>query len=292
MQAFLHFSSSLADAQTLNFMKRCAAHYGQDSLNFLSRSQILGSASLAEISAPCDLSDLREEGASYGVDVNLLPSAPEKRQLMLCDMDSTIITSESLDDLSKMAGIGDEVAAITARAMAGELDFREALSQRLSMLKGESVSLLDALIAETKAFDGARELVGTMRAHDATCLLVSGGFTFLTSDIAERFGFSDHFANTLAIEDGLIAGYAHEPILDSSTKLRILKDYCAQLGIRSDAVLAMGDGANDVPMLDEAGLGIAWQAKPVVKERIAIQLSHSTLCGALFLQGFTEHDIV
>lgn len=291
MQAFLHFSASQADATTLRFMHDIAKHHGQDGLTILSQSDHLGSAGLTKVTSPCDSKALRHKGHEHGVDINLLSGPPQKRKLMLCDMDSTIITSESLDDLSAMAGIGEAVAEITARAMTGALDFREALSLRLAMLKGEPATLLERLISETNAFPGASELVGTMRAHDATCLLVSGGFTFLTSDIAARFGFSDHFANHLALDGDKIAGYAPDPIIDSTAKLRILTEYCDKLGIAPHEVLAMGDGANDIPMLSTAGLGVAWQAKPLVKEHIAIQLSHSTLCGALFLQGFTEKDI-
>lgn len=292
MQAFLHFSSSRADAQICDFITQTCHRFGGYDFRWLSRSEALGAAGFCQIDSAIALGDLREEAQALGCDVNLLADAPHLRHLMLCDMDSTIITGESLDDLSQMAGIGDAVAAITARAMAGELDFRQALNERLAMLKGAPVSLLAQLIDETKAFDGAAELVATMRKHDATCLLVSGGFTFLTSDIADRFGFTHHYANQLAISDGEIAGYADDPILDSSAKLRILNEYCSTLNISHDAVMSMGDGANDLPMLKAAGLGIAWQAKPLVKEAIALQLSHSTLCGPLFLQGVAEADIV
>ena len=160
------------------------------------------------------------------------------------------------------------------------------------MLKGAPVSLLERLIKQTDAFGGATELLGTMRAHDATCLLVSGGFSFLTADIAARFGFQHHFANELAIEDSKIAGYAHEPLIDSSAKLRILNEFCDRLSLSHKDVLSMGDGANDIPMLTASGLGIAWQAKPLVKQKVSTQLSHSSLCGPLFLQGISEADII
>ena len=292
MQAFLHFSSSKADDPIFEFFTEAAKAHGAADVTWLSRSEELGAAGFCEVSEEVALEDWRIAGTDIGADVNLLAAAPHKRKLMLCDMDSTIITGESLDDLSAMAGIGEAVAAITARAMAGELDFRQALAERLAMLKGEPVALLDKLIEETKAFDGAAELVATMRKFDATCLLVSGGFTFLTSDIANRFGFSDHFANQLALDGDKIAGYAQEPILDSSTKLQILHDYCVKLSLTADAVMSMGDGANDIPMLEAAGLGIAWQGKALVKQKIALQLNHSNLCGPLFLQGISESEIV
>ena len=292
MQAFLHFSSSHADKGSIAFIEACYQRYKGQTIIWLSRSREIGIAACFEITQPVDLSQLRQLPEADFIDINLLHSAPQVRQLVLCDMDSTIITGESLDELSTLAGIGAEVSAITARAMAGEIDFRDALAERLSLLTGESASLLDQLVADTKAFDGAAELVGTMRAQGATCLLVSGGFTFLTSDIAARFGFNAHFANELALKDGLIAGYAHEPIIDSSAKLRILNDYCKTLSVSHEQVMSLGDGANDIPMLSAAGLGIAWQAKPLVRETIAVQLSHSTLCGPLFLQGLCEKDIV
>ena len=291
MQAFLHFSSRQATPEIFDFMKETCQRFAGEDYQILSRSDMLGGASICRLATPPALAPLRVEAASYGIDVNLLSEAPFVRKLMLCDMDSTIITGESLDELSAMAGIGDEVAAITARAMAGELDFRQALTERLAMLAGQPATMLETLIAQTDCFAGAAELVATMRQNDAHCLLVSGGFTFLTSDIAERLGFHEHHANELAIANGKITGKVTEPLVDSSTKLTILQRYCASLGLSSSQVMSMGDGANDIPMLEAAGLGIAWQAKPLVKERIAVQLSHSSLCGPLFLQGISEADI-
>lgn len=234
---------------------------------------------------------MRAAGAEQQIDVNLLDSPPKIRPLMLCDMDSTIIKSESLDHLSELAGIAEQIVPITRRAMAGEIDFEDALSQRLAMLKDYPAALLDKIISDTHTFSGARQLVQTMRAHDATCLLVSGGFTFLTRHIADKLGFHQDFANDLAVEGDKLSGFAHPPILDSRAKVRVLNEFCDKLGITHDEALCMGDGANDIPMLETAGLGIAWQGKPLVRQHIALQLNHSTLCGALFLQGIAEKDI-
>lgn len=291
MQAFLHFSAATTTDEIKAFIQEMMDSYQGVEQTWLSLSKEIGAAAFCEVPSMPSLAPLRNKASALGIDVNQLPDAPYLRKLMLCDMDSTIITGESLDELSELAGIGPQVAAITARAMAGDYDFRQALAERLALLTGTSAKLLDRLVAETKGFVGAGELVTTMRDHGAHCLLVSGGFTFLTQDIAARFGFHEHFANHLAIEDDKIAGYVCEPVIDKTAKLQILQDYSAKLHLTSAEVMSLGDGANDIPMLKAASLGIAWQAKPLVKSEIALQLSHSSLCGPLFLQGISEKDI-
>lgn len=291
MQAFLHFSSSDASQMVMNYVTECQRRFNGTDLTWLSQSKTLGMAAFFRCDWRDDFDAFRATCGDIGVDVNLLTVAPYRRQLLLCDMDSTIITTESLDDLATLAGVGEEISSITARAMAGELDFKQALSERLHLLKGQPVGLLDRLIHDTAMFDGAAELIKTMRSSGATCLLVSGGFTFLTSHIAKNLGFCAHFANEMAMTGDVLAGFAHEPILDSSAKLRILQEHCDQMALSAQNVMAMGDGANDIPMLAAASLGIAWRAKPLVRKEIATQLSHSTLCGGLFLQGYTETDI-
>ena len=291
MQAFLHFSSSKSALPFESFVKDVAAQTGGHDLHILSRSEIIGQAAFFKINEPVDSERYRAAGDAVGIDVNLLHSAPHVKKLMLCDMDSTIITSESLDHIAELAGISEAVKPITARAMAGEIDFSQALIERLAMLKGAPASLLDDIVRNTHLFDGARELVATMRAQDATCLLVSGGFTFLTQHIKETLDFHAHYANELAVTGDQLDGYTKPPILDSSAKVRILNEYCERLGLTHQDAICMGDGANDIPMLQTAGLGIAWQGKPLVRETITTQLNHSSLCGALFLQGISETDI-
>lgn len=291
MQAFLHFSSTQSHHLFMEFVNEIYIKVAGSDLVILSQSETLGSSAFFAIQAPVTLTDIRAAGNQHAIDVNYLSTAPYQRQLMLCDMDSTIITSESLDHLAELAGISEAIKPITARAMAGEIDFEGALHERLQMLKDYPSSLLDDLIQQTNSFTGARELVQTMRDKGATCLLVSGGFTFLTQVIADKFGFHHHYANELSVTNGRLDGYAVPPILDSTAKVTKLNDYCQKLGLNASDALCMGDGANDIPMLQSAGLGIAWQGKPRVRELIETQLNHSHLCGALFLQGITESEI-
>ena len=292
MQAFLHFSTNQATEIFHEFVSSCHAICGGDDIHLLSASDHLGHAAFFGTSKAVDGDAMRNKAAALAIDCNVLSAPPRPKKLFLSDMDSTIITSESLDDIARLADLENEIAPITARAMAGEIDFEQALDERLLILKGKPKSLLDQVIADTTAFEGAKELVGTMCANDAHCLLVSGGFTFLTAHIKNMFGFHEDFANELAVDGESLAGFAHKPILDASAKLRLLRDYQAKFNLDIADIMTMGDGANDIPMLTEAGLGIAWQAKPLVKAQIGIQLSFSSLCGALFLQGYRESDIL
>ena len=261
----------------------------------LSQSAHLGQAVLVsgQIKTPPQemQNKLRERGNMYQIDVNLMTKPPQKKRLLISDMDSTIITTESLDDLSEFAGIGDEVKAITKRAMAGEIDFAGALRERLAMLKGKPASLTDEVIAHTSVFEGASHLVATMKAHDARCYLVSGGFTFLTSHVAGLLSFDGHYANDLLLEGDVLAGIPSTPILDSEAKVRIMNELMREFWLDSEQVMTVGDGANDIPMLSKAGLGVAWQGKPLVRQTIDLQLNHSTHCGGLFLQGYDESQI-
>ena len=291
MQAFLHFSSNQPHHLFMEFVNEIYISTSGLDLVILSQSETLGSSAFFAVQAPVTFTNIRNEGHKRAIDVNFLAEAPYQRRLMLCDMDSTIITSESLDHLAELAGISEAVKPITARAMAGEIDFEGALHERLKMLKDYPASLLEELIDQTDSFTGARELVQTMRDKQATCLLVSGGFTFLTQVIADKFGFHYHYANKLSVTNGRLDGFAIPPILDSTAKVTKLNEYCQKLGLDTADAICMGDGANDIPMLQSAGLGIAWQGKPRVRELIDTQLNHSHLTGALFLQGITEAEI-
>jgi phosphoserine phosphatase len=215
-----------------------------------------------------------------------------RKRLLLADMDSTIVTTETLDELAAFAGLKDKVAAITARAMNGELDFKAALRERVGMLAGLPVSALEATWAETRLMPGAEALVRTMRAHGAHCALVSGGFTFFTGRVAERVGFHAHFSNTLEIAEGRLTGKVAEPILDKDAKLATLKRLAAELGLPLSAALTVGDGANDLPMLQSAGLGVAFRAKPVVAAAARARVEHADLRALLYAQGYRATEIV
>ena len=207
-------------------------------------------------------------------------------------MDSTIITSESLDDLAALAGLGDAVTAITKRAMAGEIDFEGALFERVSMLAGKSSRLFDQLIATATPTSGAIDLVHTMRANGAKCYLVSGGFDVITGPVAALCGFHDHHANHMHVGDGKILGTVQTPVLDRNAKAAYLAHYCKQHGIDPVDTATIGDGANDLAMLQAAGMGVAFEGKALLLAEVAIQLNHTDLRGLLYLQGYKDSDFV
>ncbi len=220
------------------------------------------------------------------VDVIAQPAEGRRKRLLVADMDSTIVTSETLDEIAAFAGLKDQIAAITRRSMNGELDFRQALVARVAMLKGLDVGALDATWAATEMMPGAAELVGTMRAHGAVCCLASGGFTFFTGRVAERLGFHHHVSNTLLIEDGHLTGGVAEPIFDRGAKLSTLTRLAAENGLPMAATLAVGDGANDLDMIGAAGLGVAFRAKPLVAATAPARVDHGDLTALLFAQGY------
>jgi len=266
----------MAAAQGLSFQRMlCAGQSGR------------WAAEAAGTLSPETLSDLRESGS---FDVNCLNADTRRKALLIADMDSTVIRQESLDHLALIAGKGEEITGITARAMAGELDFEAALDERLAMLAGEPAHLLDQVIAETTITAGAAELVGTMRAHGAYCYLVSGGFTFLTKPVAVQLGFHDHFANEMVLDGDKLAGAAGKPILDRDAKVSKLHSLIAGHGLTIEQAATIGDGANDLGMLQAAGLGVAFEGKPLLRAHIPVQLNHTDLTGLLFLQGYHAHE--
>ena len=215
-----------------------------------------------------------------------------RKGLLVADMDSTIVTTETLDELAAFAGLKDRIAAITARAMNGELDFAAALRERVGMLAGLPLAALETTWAATRLTPGAHELVATMRAHNATTALVSGGFSFFASRVAEAVGFHLHRSNVLLDDGRTLTGRVAEPILGRDAKLLALHELAAARGLKMAATLAVGDGANDLPMILEAGLGVAFHAKPVVAAQALAQIRHATLRALLFAQGYRADEIV
>lgn len=234
---------------------------------------------------------IRAALAGAPVDVIAQPAEGRRKLLLLADMDSTIVTSETLDELAGFAGLKEKIAAITRRAMNGELDFEAALRERVGMLKGLSVDALEQTWRATELMPGAAELVATMRAHGARCVLVSGGFSFFTGRVAEQIGFHEHHSNTLLLEGNKLAGLVGEPILGREAKLATLKRLAAELGLPLSATIAVGDGANDLAMLGAAGLGVAFKAKPVVAAAARARVDHCGLRALLFAQGYRARDI-
>ena len=229
---------------------------------------------------------------SAPVDAIVTKSRGRRKGLLIADMDSTIVTSETLDEIAAYAGLKEQIAEITRRSMNGEIDFSAALRERVAMLKGLAVEALEKTWARTALTYGARELVATMRAHNATTALVSGGFTYFTGRVAAELGFDVHRANTLLDDGAALTGEVGEPILDRDAKLATLRELAEARGLQLAATLAVGDGANDLAMLREAGLGVAFHAKPIVAAEARARIDHSTLRALLFAQGYRLGEIV
>ncbi len=229
------------------------------------------------------------------IDVNIIPDdlAYRKKKLLVADMDSTIIEQECIDEMADVLGIKDKIAAITERAMRGELQFEDALRGRMALLKGISEADLQRVF-ETRLtlMPGARTLIATMKANGAFTALVSGGFTFYTSRIAKRVGFDIDHANILGLSDGKLTGLVQEPILGREAKLANLQKYAAANGLAPQLTMAVGDGANDLDMIRAAGLGVAYRAKPVVAAEAAASITHGDLTALLYLQGYTRDQFV
>jgi phosphoserine phosphatase len=208
-------------------------------------------------------------------------------------MDSTIISCECLDELADFAGVKDKVAAITERAMAGEIGFEGALRERVAMLKGLDKNALQQCYDERVRLNpGARTLVQTLRSHGVRCVLVSGGFTFFTGRVAEWAGFHDDRANRFVEDGDVLAGAVHDPILGREAKLAALRQEAEGLGVKPSAAIAIGDGANDLAMIEEAGLGIAYRAKPVVAAQADARIDHADLTAVLYFQGYRAEEFV
>jgi phosphoserine phosphatase len=227
------------------------------------------------------------------IDVNIVPVQNRRKRLLIADMDSTMIQQECIDELGVMAGVGERIKDITIRAMRGELDFEGALKERVSLLRGLEESIIDRIIRDRITFmPGGRTLVATMKAAGAYTALVSGGFSPFTSRVAAELGFDENQANDLIIRDGVLTGEVGLPILGQQAKVDALTRIVAALGVTPDDALAVGDGANDIPMLLKAGMGVALHAKPTVKQQSRIAIDHGDLTALLYLQGYGRAEFV
>ena len=243
------------------------------------------------------ISHLRETLEKDRIDFFVTESEPSngierRKKLLLADMDSTITESKTLDELAEHAGIKDQIAEITTKAMEGQIDFHDALRMRVELLKGLNVEALTKTLENTMLSKGAETFVKTMSANGATCVLVSGGFTFFTNAIAEQCGFTSHHGNILEIKDDKLTGQVTPPILDKFAKVEFLQNYMNDNSLKASESLAIGDGANDIPMLKTAGLGIGYHPKKAVKYDIGNCILYGDLTTALYAQGYSSKEFV
>lgn len=230
---------------------------------------------------------------ALGVDLAVQPTAGRKKRLLIADMDSTMIEQECIDELADEAGVGAHVAGITARAMNGELDFEAALRERVGLLKGLPVSVIDRVLRDRiTLMSGGKVLLATMKAKGGHAALVSGGFTAFTSRIAAILGFDENQANTLLTAGDVLSGEVGMPILGKQAKLDALEEISARLGITPEEAVAVGDGANDLAMLHRAGMGVALHAKPSVAAQCEVRVNHGDLTALLYLQGYAREEFV
>jgi phosphoserine phosphatase len=234
---------------------------------------------------------LRAVTVGRPVDVAVLPLAHRRKKLLLADMDSTMIRQECIDELADYVGLKAEVSSITERAMRGEIAFEPALRERVALLKGLPLSVVDEIVASRiTLMPGGRELVATMRAHGAYAALVSGGFTVFTARIGAMIGFDEDRANILELDGERLTGAVREPILGKEAKLQRLVALREARGLRREETLAVGDGANDLAMIGEAGLGVALHAKPAVAAAAQVRIDHGDLTALLYLQGYRAEE--
>jgi phosphoserine phosphatase len=231
--------------------------------------------------------EARLRRALPNTDIIVQPAATRRKRILVADMDSTTITVECIDELADYAGLKTEVAAVTEAAMRGELDFEAALDARVALLAGMEAAVIDRCREErVRPSPGATELVRTMRGNGATCLLVSGGFTRFAEPVADAIGFDRAYANVLIVEDGRLTGAVRRPIIGADAKKEVLLAAAAELGVGLEWVMAVGDGANDIPMLQAAGLGVAYHAKPAAQAAADARVDHADLSALLYAQGY------
>lgn len=290
MQIVTLLSNPAAPALPEQVAEGWRAHWQGAPLRWLAPGE---AAEFALPARPDDFEQARAEAAAGGLDMAIQLEPGRKKRLLLADMDSTMIGQECIDELAEMAGIGAQVAEITAQAMNGALDFEGALRARVALMAGLEAGVIETVLSTriTHA-PGARTLIATMRARGARCVLVSGGFVEFAARVAADLGFHDYRANRLIISGGRLSGQVAEPILGRDAKVTALAAEAAGLGLGPADVLAVGDGANDLGMLAAAGTGVALHAKPAVAAQCDIRINHGDLTALLYLQGIARADFV
>ena len=244
-------------------------------------------------SEPSNFEDVWQSCQDLGVDLVVQPADGRRKKMLLADMDSTMIQQECIDELAAEAGVGDRVAAITAKAMNGELDFEGAIDERVGLLKALPETIIDHVLNTRITYmPGGATLLATMKANGAYAALVSGGFTAFTAKVAQHLGFDENRANTLEIADGKLTGKVVRPILGQEAKLDALNEITDRLGIQTSDVLAVGDGMNDLLMLKNAGTGVALHGKPALQEKCKVRINFGDLTALLYLQGYSDAEIV
>ena len=245
-------------------------------------------------SVPGNFDEVRGDVAGLGVDLNVLPFEGRRKRILLADMDSTLIEQECIDELAVVAGVGDQVAEITARAMNGEIGFEGALTERVGLLEGLSDGVIGQVLEERITYRaGGRTAARTMRAHaGALSFLVSGGFTAFAEKVAASLEFDRFRANELLVDSGVLTGTVAYPILGRDAKVATLEELVAEFGLSAEDVLAVGDGANDLGMLGRAGMGVAMHAKPSVAAASQYRINHGNLTALLYLQGYSRDEFV
>ncbi len=274
----IDLSAEIIDEVKIALVSRCEIHEVKI-LSDLEAADIFFTGENAE-----DI--IRTELGERQIDVIVQPAEKRQKKLLISDMDSTLIVNECIDEIADLINIKDKVAAITEKAMRGEYDFAESLIERVALLKGVDAKLLEQVYQEKIKFtDGAKELVSAMKANGAYAIVVSGGFTFFANKVRDELGCDEALANILEIEEGKLTGHVARPIIDAESKLKKMQEIMQQKNIHQDEVLAIGDGANDLPMLKASGLGVAFHAKDIVKAQAAAQLNYTSLRALIFTQG-------
>jgi phosphoserine phosphatase len=238
---------------------------------------------------PDNFEQVWQDCQNMKTDICVQPTGHRRKKLLLADMDSTMIEQECIDELAAEIGVGERVADITARAMNGELDFEAALDERVSLLAGMEVAVIDRVLANRISMaKGGRRLIRTMKANGAHCALISGGFTAFADQVAAELGFDQAQANVLLAENGKLTGKVQKPVLGREAKVRALESLADRQGLDLSQTMAVGDGANDLGMLHRAGTGVALHAKPSVAAQCDLRINHGDLTALLFLQGYTK----